>query len=65
MGVALPFPSETFLSGRCFAPPSEKFRKKVFKHFSQKLWGAEGTREKCAEGTSRQHEEVSFFKNRV
>lgn len=38
MGVALPFPSETFLSGRCFAPPCE-FRKK-FSNIFRKSCGA-------------------------
>ncbi len=35
MGVALPFPSETFLSGRCFAPPPENFAKSFQTLFAQ------------------------------
>jgi hypothetical protein len=45
MGVALPFPSETFLSGRDFVPPSENFRKK-FSNIFRKSCGVPEAPEK-------------------
>jgi hypothetical protein len=45
MVVALPFPSETFLSGRDFVPPSENFRKK-FSNIFRKSCGVPKAPEK-------------------